>query len=109
MIAMMYVHCTTSKSTITEALTLVNPRDDFVEALTGAATTIAQGLDPHTSPVQQHLEGENVAVSPLRMTTTNAMTTDMVKQLLEDGVLTEIGFTEGKKHIHVYTSYSLKI
>ena len=88
---------------ITGSSTPVRPKKDgFVEALTGAATTIAHALNPHVSSVPQRREGEHVAVSPLRMTTIRRSCLQdlkMLKELLEDGVLTEIEFTEEKQNI----------
>ena len=69
---------------------------------TGAATTIAHALNQHVSSVPQRREGEHVAVSPLRMTTIRRSCLQdlkMLKELLEDGVLTEIEFTEEKQNI----------
>ncbi len=89
-------------------------KDSFAEALTGAVTTIAQALQPPKvlgSPVAQTCSGEQRnKVSPLKKTTIRCSCLEdlkKLKELLEDGVLTETEFTEEKQQI-LTTLKSLK-
>ena len=93
---------------ITGSATASKPkRESIGEALTGAAVALAKALKPPTtscnSPVRAtQASDEMKKISPLKVTVIRRSCLEdlkKLKELFEDGVLTETEFTEEKQHI----------
>ena len=94
---------------ITGSTTASKPkRESIGEALTGAAVALAKALQPSTKnsnpPVRATQASDDVMkkISPLKVTVIRRSCLEdlkKLKELFEDGVLTETEFTEEKQHI----------